>query len=36
VSPEWAIAITTLHQGTGALLLASTVTLRLWLSRLLG
>ena len=36
LSPEWTILVTTLHQGTGALLLASTVTLRLWLSRLLG
>lgn len=36
LSPDWTILITTLHQGTGALLLASTVTLRLWLSRLLG
>lgn len=36
LSPEWTVFVTTLHQGTGALLLASTVTLRLWLSRLLG
>jgi cytochrome c oxidase assembly protein subunit 15 len=33
LSPEWKVVVTTLHQGTGAVLLASTVTLRLWLSR---
>jgi cytochrome c oxidase assembly protein subunit 15 len=34
LSLEWKVVLTTLHQGTGALLLACTVTLRLWLSRL--
>jgi hypothetical protein len=33
---EWKVVVTTLHQGTGALLLAATVTLRLWLTRLLA
>jgi hypothetical protein len=33
LSPEWKVVVTTLHQGTGAVLLASTVTLWLWLSR---
>ncbi len=35
LSSEWKVVLTTMHQGTGALLLASTVTLRLWLARLL-
>jgi len=35
LSLEWKVVVTTLHQGTGAVLLASAVTLRLWLSRLL-
>jgi cytochrome c oxidase assembly protein subunit 15 len=30
----WMVVITTLHQGTGALLLALALTLRLWLARL--
>lgn len=34
LSPEWKVVVTTLHQGTGAVLLAATVALRLWLSRL--
>lgn len=34
LSVAWKVVITTLHQGTGALLLASAVTLRLWLARL--
>ena len=34
LSVEWKVVITTLHQGTGALLLASAVALRLWLARL--
>ena len=29
------VTVTTIHQGTGAILLASTVALRLWLSRLI-
>lgn len=33
VSLEWKVVVTTLHQGTGAVLLAATVTLRLLLSR---
>ena len=33
LSPEWKVVVTTVHQGTGAVLLAATVTLRLWLSR---
>jgi cytochrome c oxidase assembly protein subunit 15 len=33
VSEAWKVAATTLHQGTGALVLASIVALRLWLSR---
>jgi heme A synthase len=33
LSLEWKVVLTTLHQGTGALLLATAVTLRLWLSR---
>jgi cytochrome c oxidase assembly protein subunit 15 len=33
MSEEWKVLLTTLHQGTGAVLLASTVALRLWLSR---
>ena len=36
LSVEWKVVVTTLHQGTGALLLAATVTLRLWLTRLLA
>ena len=36
LSLEWKVFVTTLHQGTGAVLLASAVTLRLWLSRLLA
>jgi len=36
LSVEWKVVVTTLHQGTGAVLLASAVTLRLWLSRLLA
>ena len=35
LSLAWKVALTTLHQGTGALLLAAAVTLRLWLSRIL-
>ena len=35
IGPEWKVAVTTLHQGTGAILLASAVALRLWLSRVL-
>jgi cytochrome c oxidase assembly protein subunit 15 len=35
LSPEWKIVLTTLHQGTGAVLLAAAVALRLWLSRIL-
>ncbi|HZN54596.1 MAG TPA: COX15/CtaA family protein, partial [Candidatus Polarisedimenticolaceae bacterium] len=31
LSPEWKIVLTTAHQGTGALLLASAVRLRAWL-----
>ncbi len=31
----WKVVLTTLHQGTGAVLLASTVCLRFWLARLL-
>ncbi len=33
LSLEWTIVVTTLHQGTGAALLAAAVTLRLWLTR---
>jgi hypothetical protein len=33
MSAEWKVVLTTMHQGTGALLLASAVALRLWLSR---
>jgi cytochrome c oxidase assembly protein subunit 15 len=33
MSAEWKVVVTTLHQGMGAVLLASTVTLRLWLAR---
>ncbi len=33
LSLEWKVALTTLHQGMGAVLLATAVTLRLWLSR---
>ena len=36
LSAEWKVVVTTLHQGTGALLLASAVALRLWLTRLLA
>ena len=36
LSLEWKVIVTTLHQGTGAVLLAATVTLRLWLTRLLA
>ena len=36
LSLEWKVVVTTLHQGTGALLLAAAVTLRLWLTRLLA
>jgi len=36
LSVEWKVVVTTLHQGMGALLLASAVTLRLWLTRLLA
>jgi cytochrome c oxidase assembly protein subunit 15 len=36
LSQEWAVFVTTLHQGTGAVLLASAVALRLWLSRRLA
>jgi cytochrome c oxidase assembly protein subunit 15 len=36
MSAEWKVVLTTMHQGTGALLLASAVALRLWLSRLLA
>jgi cytochrome c oxidase assembly protein subunit 15 len=36
LSEAWKVVLTTLHQGTGALLLALTVTLRLWLTRLLA
>lgn len=35
LSLEWKVFVTTLHQGTGAVLLAAAVTLRLWLTRLL-
>jgi cytochrome c oxidase assembly protein subunit 15 len=35
LSLEWKVVVTTLHQGTGAVLLAAAVTLRLWLTRLL-
>jgi len=35
LSLEWKVVVTTLHQGTGAVLLASMVTLRLWMTRLL-
>jgi len=31
MSPEWKIVLTTMHQGTGALLFASAVRLRVWL-----
>jgi heme a synthase len=34
LSVDWKVAVTTLHQGTGALLLAATVALRAWLGRL--
>ena len=34
LSVEWTVVLTTLHQGTGAVLLAAAVTMRLWLSRL--
>jgi heme A synthase len=33
LSEAWKVAVTTLHQGTGAVLLASVVALRFWLSR---
>jgi cytochrome c oxidase assembly protein subunit 15 len=33
VSEAWKVAATTLHQGTGAIVLGSIVALRLWLSR---
>jgi len=33
LSLEWKVVVTTLHQGTGAVLLAATVTLRLLLTR---
>jgi cytochrome c oxidase assembly protein subunit 15 len=36
LSLEWKVVVTTLHQGTGAVLLAATVTLRLWLTRVLA
>ncbi len=36
LSPEWKVVVTTLHQGTGAVLLAAMVALRLWLSRLVA
>jgi heme A synthase len=36
LSEEWKVVVTTLHQGTGAVLLAATMTLRLWLTRLLA
>ena len=36
LSLEWKVVVTTLHQGTGAVLLAAAVTLRLWLTRLLA
>ena len=35
MSMEWKVAITTLHQGAGALLLATAVCLRAWEARLL-
>jgi heme A synthase len=35
LAPEWKVVVTTMHQGVGAVLLAATVSLRLWLSRLL-
>jgi cytochrome c oxidase assembly protein subunit 15 len=35
LSLPWKVVVTTFHQGTGAALLAATVTLRLWLTRLL-
>jgi len=35
LSLEWKVVVTTMHQGTGAVLLAAAVTLRLWLTRLL-
>jgi heme A synthase len=33
LSSEWKVVVTTLHQGTGAVLLAAMVTLRLWMTR---
>ena len=33
LSMAWKVVVTTLHQGTGAVLLASAVALRLWLQR---
>jgi cytochrome c oxidase assembly protein subunit 15 len=36
LSEGWKVVVTTLHQGTGALLLAAAVTLRLWLTRRLA
>jgi cytochrome c oxidase assembly protein subunit 15 len=36
LSSEWKVVVTTMHQGMGAVLLAATVTLRLWLQRLLA
>jgi cytochrome c oxidase assembly protein subunit 15 len=36
ISIEWKVVVTTLHQGMGAILLASAVTLRLFLGRLLS
>jgi cytochrome c oxidase assembly protein subunit 15 len=36
LSEAWKVVVTTLHQGTGALLLAAAVTLRLWLTRRLA
>ena len=35
LSEEWKIVVTTLHQGTGAVLLATAVALRFWLTRAL-
>jgi len=36
LSSDWTIVVTTMHQGMGALLLASAVALRAWTSRLIA
>jgi cytochrome c oxidase assembly protein subunit 15 len=36
LSMDWKVVVTTMHQGMGALLLATAVCLRVWLSRLIG